>query len=71
MIFTGFANFYRRFIKDYSRIALPLTQLTRENEESKALRPHVRADIKKARRSFLDQNLKLPPDAREAFDRLK
>ena len=26
--FLGFANFYRKFIKDYSRIVLPLTQLT-------------------------------------------
>ncbi len=26
--FLGFANFYRRFIKNYSRIAAPLSQLT-------------------------------------------
>lgn len=26
--FLGFANFYRRLIKDYSKIAAPLTQLT-------------------------------------------
>jgi len=26
--FLGFANFYRRFIKDYSRVARPLTELT-------------------------------------------
>jgi transposase InsO family protein len=27
--FLGFANFYRRFIQDYSRIARPLTELTK------------------------------------------
>ena len=28
--FLGFANFYRRFIHDYSKIVLPLTRLTRK-----------------------------------------
>jgi len=28
--FLGFANFYRRFIKDYSRVARPLTELTKK-----------------------------------------
>ena len=29
--FLGFANFYRRFISDYSAIAIPLTRLTRKS----------------------------------------
>jgi hypothetical protein len=28
--FLGFANFYRRFIKDFSRIAQPLHDLSRK-----------------------------------------
>jgi hypothetical protein len=30
--FLGFCNFYRRFIKDYGRIARPLNRLTRQNQ---------------------------------------
>ena len=29
--FLGFANFYRHFIKDFSRIAVPLTDLTKKD----------------------------------------
>ena len=31
--FLGFANFYRRFIQDYSRVAWPLTELTKKTEK--------------------------------------
>ncbi|MBN6743059.1 hypothetical protein JKG47_21740 [Acidithiobacillus sp. MC6.1] len=30
--FLGFANFYRRFIEGYSRVAQPLTELTRKDQ---------------------------------------
>ena len=29
--FLGFANFYRKFINDYSRLATPLTTLTKKS----------------------------------------
>ncbi|KAJ0578350.1 putative nucleotidyltransferase, Ribonuclease H [Helianthus annuus] len=31
--FLGLAGYYRRFIQDFSRIALPLTKLTKKNEK--------------------------------------
>ena len=31
--FLGFANFYRRFIQDYSRVARPLTELSKKDRE--------------------------------------
>ena len=29
--FAGFASYYRRFVKDFSKIAVPLTRLTQKN----------------------------------------
>jgi len=31
--FISFANFYRRFIKNFSRVALPLTEKTKNQDE--------------------------------------
>lgn len=36
--FLGFANFYRRFIRNYSKLATPLTQLTKKDTNSYGIR---------------------------------
>ena len=39
--FLGLLNYYRRFIKDFARIALPLTELTKEELDSKSKKAPV------------------------------
>jgi len=39
--FLGFANFYRRFIKDYSRVARPLMELTKGGKKEWAWNPQA------------------------------
>jgi len=41
--FLGLAGYYRRFIRDYSRVALPLTQLTRKDQHFVWLETHQKA----------------------------
>jgi hypothetical protein len=38
-IFLGFANFYRRFIKNYSRIAAPLTSMLKNSVNGRKADP--------------------------------
>jgi hypothetical protein len=39
--FLGFANFYRRFIANYSDMSVPLSRLTRKNKRSLELVPRL------------------------------
>ena len=43
--FLGLAGYYRRFVKDFSKIATPLTRLTRKNEKFEWT-PSVKKDFK-------------------------
>jgi len=50
--FLGFANFYRRFIKDYSLVARPLTEQTKKTPGKWAWNPEAEAAFKKLKRRF-------------------
>ena len=50
--FLGFANFSRRFIKDYSKIAAPLTGLTR-NDVVFAWSEEAEASFRKLQKQFI------------------
>jgi len=51
--FLGFTNFYRRFIQNYSRIARPLTELTKkEKKEGWAWNQEAQAAFKELKQRF-------------------
>lgn len=66
-LFLGFANFYRRFIRNYSSIAAPLTELTSVN------RPYVwtpAADtaFTKLKELFVSAPILIQPDVQKQFN---
>jgi len=63
--FLGFANFYRRFIRDYNRVAAPLTKLT----SSAALSWTPEADVAFAelKRRFTSAPVLIHPDTTRQF----
>ena len=64
--FLGFANYYRRFIKDYSKIAGPLNKLLGGTSTKKKKKP--KSTQKVAEIAFPD---KWTNECTDAFDRLK
>jgi len=50
--FLGFANFYRRFIQDYSRVAHPLTELTKGNAKDWEWTPEAELAFKELKDRF-------------------
>ena len=48
-VFLGFANFYRRFIANYSKIAAPLTAMLKGSKNGKKAGPYIMTDeVRKA-----------------------
>ena len=64
--FLGFCNFYRRFVKDFSKIAQPLFELTKKGKEW-----HWGSDQEKAFRTLKERFTSAPmlvmPDTRKPF----
>jgi hypothetical protein len=47
-IFLNFANFYRRFIRDYSRITTPLTSIFKGNVNGRKINPFKFKEVARA-----------------------
>jgi hypothetical protein len=50
--FLGFANFYRRFIQDYSRVARPLTELTKSSAKDWSWNPEAEHAFQELKNRF-------------------
>jgi hypothetical protein len=76
-VFLGFANFYRRFIKGYSRICIPLTELTKGEEahkkgpKSRNLRLRSRSPRNRRKMFKKQSQFVFTQQARNAVDTLK
>ena len=65
--FLGLANFYRRFVKDYSRIALPLTELTRETTTAWKWGTEQQAAFEALKAALCSPPVLLVPDQSKPF----
>jgi len=64
--FLGFANFYRRFIKDYSRVARPLTELTKKTAGKWSWNQEAEAAFKELKERFTTAPILAHFDAQRA-----
>ncbi|KAK3541219.1 hypothetical protein QTP86_016809 [Hemibagrus guttatus] len=65
--FLGFANFYRRFISNYSSIADPLTNLFRNKPKSLLWSPAAEGAFNTLKRAFTTAPLLIHPDPDKPF----
>uniref|UniRef100_A0A3B3HPV2 Gypsy retrotransposon integrase-like protein 1 n=1 Tax=Oryzias latipes TaxID=8090 RepID=A0A3B3HPV2_ORYLA len=64
--FLGFANFYRRFIRNYSSLAAPLTRLTSINQPF-IWSPEAQNAFETLKRMFVTAPILIQPDPRRQF----
>lgn len=64
--FLEFANFYRRFIRDYSKVAAPLTQLT-SVKNVYSWTPEAQAAFSKLKTLFISGPILANPDPAKQF----
>ncbi|KAK3540172.1 hypothetical protein QTP70_027426, partial [Hemibagrus guttatus] len=65
--FLGFANFYRRFIQNYSSIANSLTSLLRNKPKSLAWSPAAEEAFNTLKKAFTTATLLIHPDPNKPF----
>ncbi|KAK3537964.1 hypothetical protein QTP70_024792 [Hemibagrus guttatus] len=65
--FLGFANFYRRFIRNYSSVAAPLTSLLRGKPKRLAWMDQARAAFQRLKDSFTTAPILCHPDPDRPF----
>ncbi len=65
--FLGFANFYRRFIQNYSSIAGPLTDLLKRKPKSLSWTPSATESFNILKETFITAPILVHPDPEKAF----
>lgn len=65
--FLGFANFYRKFIKNFSVMAKPITDLTRKGADLANWSPAAKKAFESLKRSFINAPVLIQPDQTKPF----
>lgn len=65
--FLGFANFYRRFIRNFSLVAAPLTSMTRRTSSSLSWTPEASQAFQELKHRFTTAPILHDPDPSKTF----